>query len=155
MTGVSCQQAQPLGEADAEGLLVVDRRRLLQQIEGAEREGSKGIGLARLCGEHQDRRGPRRHDRRDPGESIGAGHLQIHGDHIGRQFERTRRRLAAIACGADDDAAGLRCEGIGEPGPDQRRVVHHQDADRLQDGLPHRRSTIRASLVESSFALPR
>jgi hypothetical protein len=100
----------------------------LQRPARHRRHGIVRVGQIR---EHQDRRGPRRHDLFDGGQTVHHRHLQVQGDDIGLELERQLQRLTPVGRLAADAQSGLGLQQGADERPRRAAVVDHQDADRF------------------------
>lgn len=70
-----------------------------------------------------------------PGESVTAGHLDVHEDHVGVHGERGGDDGGAAGCLADDLDSRLRAEDRPESVAQQVMVISEQDPNRAGHGV--------------------
>jgi hypothetical protein len=124
------EEAEPRPEEAAVVVEVGGGVRLLEDVQGAERERAEPHRLRAVRGEDQDRRGGLGHDPRDAREAVGVGHVEIHGDDVGLHGPGVRRGGVPVRGERHHLEPGLGDDHAGEHVAEQLRVVRDEDADR-------------------------
>jgi hypothetical protein len=120
---------------DEPGRQGVDRQRhgsvrLRHEVDGAQRQRVQGRGgpFAGEGGDHDDPARMLQHDPVEAGEPVHAGHLDVEGDHVGRELRDHGERLGAVPRERDLEIP-FRLEDAAEDAADERGIVDHQHLD--------------------------